>query len=105
MIITGGYNVYPIEVENVIAAHPSVLEVCVFGVPDEKWGDAIHAAVVPRGGQTIDPDELRDWCRDKMSKFKVPKTIEVRDQLIRGATGKILKRAEIDRRVQMLGAD
>lgn len=104
MIITGGYNVYPIEVENVIAAHPSVLEVCVFGVPDEKWGDAIHAAVVPRGGQTIDPDELRDWCRDKMSKFKVPKTIEVRDQLIRGATGKIQKRAEIDRRVQMLGA-
>lgn len=102
MIITGGYNVYPIEVENVIAAHPAVLEVCVFGVPDDKWGEAIHAAVVPRAGKTIDPDELLDWCRGKMSKFKVPKTVEPRDQLIRGATGKILKRAELDRRKKML---
>ena len=101
MIITGGYNVYPIEVENVIATHPSVLEVCVFGMPDDKWGEAIHAAIVPRNGKTIDAEEIRDWCRGKMSKFKVPKSIEARDQLIRGATGKILKRAELDRRVQM----
>ena len=105
MIITGGYNVYPIEVENVIAGHPAALEVCVFGVPDDKWGEAIHVAVVARSGHTIDPDELREWCRGKMSKFKVPKTVEVRDELIRGATGKILKRAELDRKVQMLKAE
>jgi len=104
MIITGGYNVYPIEVENVIAAHPSVLEVCVFGMPDDKWGEAIHAAIVPRAGKTINAEEIRDYCRGKMSKFKVPKSIEARDQLIRGATGKILKRAELDRRVQMFKA-
>lgn len=100
MIITGGYNVYPIEVENVVAAHPSVLEVCVFGVPDEKWGEAIHVAVVPRNGCSVVESEIRDWCRGKLAQFKVPKSVEIRDALIRGATGKILKRAERDRFVQ-----
>lgn len=83
MIITGGYNVYPIEVENLIATHPAVLEVCVFGVPHDKWGDAIHAVVVPRATHSIDPAELIDWCRGRIAKFKVPKTVEVRDALIR----------------------
>ncbi len=100
MIITGGYNVYPIEVENVIAAHPSVLEVCVFGVPDPKWGQAIHAAVVPRQGCTIDIVQIRAWCTDRMARFKLPKSIEVRGALIRGATGKILKRAEQNRYIE-----
>ncbi|WP_457848592.1 AMP-binding enzyme, partial [Staphylococcus aureus] len=81
--ITGGYNVYPIEVENLIATHPAVLEVCVFGVPHDKWGDAIHAVVVPRATHSIDPAELIDWCRGRIAKFKVPKTVEVRDALIR----------------------
>lgn len=97
MIITGGYNVYPIEIENVIAGHPSVLEVCVFGIPDEKWGEAIHVAVVPRKGHTVTESEIKSWCRGKLAKFKAPKSIEIRDALIRGATGKILKRAERDR--------
>ena len=99
MIITGGYNVYPIEVENLIATHPSVLEVCVFGVPDERWGDSIHAAVVPRSGCDIDPDDLMAWCKGKITSFKVPKSVELRDELIRGATGKIQKRAERARRI------
>lgn len=94
MIITGGYNVYPIEVENVIAAHPSVLEVCVFGIPDDKWGEAIHVVVVPRQGCSIEDEEIKSWCRGRLAQFKLPKSIEVRDALIRGATGKILKRAE-----------
>ncbi len=99
MIITGGYNVYPIEVENVVAAHPGVLEVCVFGIPDDKWGEAIHVAVVPRDGCTLAEDEIKSWCHGKVAQFKIPKSVEVRDALIRGATGKILKRAERDRYV------
>ena len=97
LIITGGYNVYPVEVENAIAAHPSVQEVCVFGVPDEKWGDAVHAVIVPRTGRTVTESEIQTWCRGKLAGFKVPKSVELRDELIRGATGKILKRAERDR--------
>lgn len=97
LIITGGYNVYPIEVENVVAGHPSVLEACVFGVPDEKWGEAVHAVVVPRKGCQIDASEIRSWCRDRLARFKIPKSVEVRDTLIRGATGKILRRAERER--------
>jgi len=97
MVITGGYNVFPIEIENVVAAHPSVLEVCVFGIPDEKWGEAIHVAVVPRKGRKVTESEIKSWCRDKLAKFKAPKSVEIRDGLIRGATGKILKRAERDR--------
>ena len=97
MIITGGYNVYPIEVENVIAAHPAVLEVCVFGIPDEKWGEAIHAAVVLRPGEAVRMEEIRAWCQERLASFKVPKSIDFLDSLIRGATGKIQKRAERER--------
>ncbi len=97
MIITGGYNVYPVEIENVIAQHPSVLEVSVFGIPDQKWGEAIHAAVVLRQGCADDSETIRAWCNEKLARFKTPKSIEIRDQLIRGATGKVQKRAERDR--------
>lgn len=97
MIITGGYNVYPIEVENEIVEHPSVSEACVFGIPDEKWGEAIHAAVVVNEGMKASEEEIIAWCRENLTKFKVPKSVEFRDNLICGATGKVLKRAEQDR--------
>ncbi|MEI6722166.1 MAG: AMP-binding protein [Betaproteobacteria bacterium] len=97
MIITGGYNVYPVEVENAIAEHPAVLECCVFGIPDEKWGEAVYALVVARKDRAVSPDELMDWCRERLATFKVPKGIELRTELLKGATGKILKRAERDR--------
>lgn len=98
MIISGGYNVYPIEVENALAAHPAVLEVCVFGVPDPHWGEAVHAAVVLRDGATdIASSDLVGWCRDRLAKFKIPKSVELRDALIKGGTGKIQKRAERER--------
>lgn len=97
MIISGGYNVYPIEVENAIAAHPAVLEVCVFGIPDPHWGEAVHAAVVLRETHKATKEELTAWARERLGKFKIPKSIELRDALTRGGTGKILKRAERDR--------
>lgn len=101
MIISGGYNVYPIEVENAIAAHPAVLEVCVFGIPDPHWGEAVHAAVVLRESHTATMEELTAWARERLAKFKIPKSIELRDALTRGGTGKILKRAERDRFLAM----
>ena len=98
MIITGGYNVYPIEVENALAAHPDVLEVCVFGVPDPHWGEAVHAAVVLRDGVVgTTTADIIAWSRERLAKFKVPKSAELRDALIKGGTGKIQKRAERDR--------
>jgi len=93
MIITGGYNVYPVEVENILAAHPDVAEVCVFGVPDDKWGEAVHALVVPRAGSTVAGEDIRMWCQGRIANFKIPKAIELRESLLRGPTGKILKRA------------
>lgn len=102
MIITGGYNVYPIEVENVVAAHPDVLEVCVFGVPDPHWGELVHAAIVKRPGSGLTQEQVLDWSRDRLAKFKIPKSIEFRDILLRGATGKVQKRAERDRYISQL---
>lgn len=93
LIITGGYNVYPVEVENVIAEHPAVADVCVFGVPDDRWGEAVKALVVLRDPKEITKEELLEFCRPRLSKFKVPKSIEIRQELPKGPTGKILKRA------------
>jgi acyl-CoA synthetase (AMP-forming)/AMP-acid ligase II len=102
MIISGGYNVYPVEVENVLAAHPEVLEVCVFGIPDAHWGESVHAAIVLRPGSSATPADLVAWGRDRLAKFKLPKSVELRDALLKGPTGKIQKRAERDRYLKQL---
>ncbi len=73
LIISGAENIYPTEVENVISAHPDVAEVAVIGVPDERWGEAVKAFVVPRAGRTVDGAELIAWCRGKIAGFKMPK--------------------------------
>jgi long-chain acyl-CoA synthetase len=96
MIVTGAENVYSVEVEGVLAAHPAVSEAAVFGVPDRRWGEAVHAVVVVRPG--VDPAgldaELDRHCRAAIAGFKVPKRIEVRTEpLPKSAPGKILKRA------------
>lgn len=90
MIITGAYNVYPVVVENVLADHPDVSEVCVVGIPDDRWGEAVCAVVVPSG--PVESEELISYCRQHLAAFEVPKRIEFADSLPRGATGKILKR-------------
>jgi acyl-CoA synthetase (AMP-forming)/AMP-acid ligase II len=95
-IKTGGYNVFPTEVENVLAEHPAVHEVSVFGVPDKVWGDRIEAVVTLKPGTEVGVEALKEFCRDKIASFKIPKNIEIWDELPRGATGKILKRAVID---------
>ena len=93
MIITGGENVYCTEVEEVLYAHPAVLEAAVFGVPDAKWGEAVHAVVVPRPGHEVDGAALIAFCHDRIAGYKTPKQIDVRhDPLPKSGPGKVLKR-------------
>ena len=96
MIVTGGENVYSIEVEEVLARHPAVVECAVFGIPDEQWVEAVHAVVVVGGPEQVSAelaDELRDHCRAAIAGFKVPKRIELRTEpLPKSGPGKIQKR-------------
>ncbi|ANY09884.1 long-chain fatty acid--CoA ligase [Pseudonocardia sp. HH130630-07] len=92
MIITGGENVYPIEVESVLSEHPDVADVAVIGVPDERWGETVKAVVVAREGATIDPEALLDWVRPLVAGFKRPRSVEIVAALPRNPSGKILKR-------------
>jgi long-chain acyl-CoA synthetase len=91
MIVTGGENVYCSEVEEALFRHPAVAEAAVFGIPDERWGEAVHAVVVPR--EAVSEDELREHCRALIAGYKVPKAIELRaEPLPKSAAGKVLKR-------------
>ncbi len=92
MIITGGENVYPAEVESAIYGHPQVLEVAVIGIPDERWGEAVKAICVAKPGTQVDPASVIAWTRDRIAPFKVPKTVDVIAALPRNASGKILRK-------------
>jgi fatty-acyl-CoA synthase len=91
MFITGGENVYPAEVENVLCDHPAVAEVVVVGAPDETWGEVGRGFVMLKSGATADEVELRAFCRSRLAGYKVPKTIAVVDDLPRNALGKVQK--------------
>jgi fatty-acyl-CoA synthase len=92
MIISGGENVYPAQVENAIFGHPDVLEVAVIGIPDATWGEAVKAVCVPKPGHEIDPQSVIDWARERIAAFKAPKSVDVIAALPRNASGKILRR-------------
>lgn len=92
LIISGGENIYPAEIERVLAEHPQVLDVAVIGVPDERWGEVPKAVVVPRPGAVIDPQALIAWCRERIAGFKCPKTVDLVEALPRNPTGKVLKK-------------
>ena len=92
MIISGGENIYPAEVEAVLAGHPAVAEAAVVGRPDPTWGEAVHAVIIPQAGADASPEEIISWCRDRLAHFKCPKTAEFADSLPRTTTGKVLKR-------------
>ncbi|HEY7068579.1 MAG TPA: AMP-binding protein [Acidimicrobiales bacterium] len=91
VIISGGENVSSIEVEDTLFSHPAVAEVAVIGVPDEKWGETVKALVVLAPGATADEQELIEHCRGRLTHFKCPTTVELRDALPRTATGKLQK--------------
>lgn len=91
MIITGGENVYPAQVEDVLAAHPDLAEVAVIGVPDERWGETVRAVVVPREGAVVDPANVIAFARERLAHFKCPTGVDVVAALPRTATGKVRK--------------
>ena len=92
MIISGGVNIYPAEIEAVIHEHPGILDVAVFGIPDDEWGERVHAVVQPKHGVTLDLDELRTFVDERVGGYKRPREYEVRDELPRTDSGKLLKR-------------
>lgn len=92
MVISGGVNVYPAEVEGVLEQHPDIGEVAVVGVPDREWGERVRAFVVPRAGATLDEGELKAFARERLGGPKVPRDFVVIDALPRNPTGKVLKR-------------
>jgi fatty-acyl-CoA synthase len=92
MIITGGENVYPVEVEQALFGHPAVDDVAVIGVPDEKWGETVVAVVVRSSGGDLTGESLIAWVRDRLAHFKCPQRVEFVAELPRNATGKLLKR-------------
>jgi acyl-CoA synthetase (AMP-forming)/AMP-acid ligase II len=92
MIVSGGENVYPAEVENAVMGCPGVADVAVIGVPDPKWGEAVKAIVVKAADADVTPDQVIAWARERIAGFKVPKTVDFADELPRNPSGKILKK-------------
>ncbi|MFF3985916.1 long-chain fatty acid--CoA ligase [Streptomyces sp. NPDC001797] len=91
MIISGGENVYPAEIEDLLLGHPGIAECAVIGVPDDKWGEVPRAVVVPREGTVLDPDEVLASLTGRLAKYKLPKSVVLADELPRTASGKLLK--------------
>ncbi|MFO1329595.1 MAG: long-chain-fatty-acid--CoA ligase [Rubrivivax sp.] len=92
MIISGGENIYPAEIENTMSSHPAVAEVAVIGVPDARWGEAVKACVVLRAGHALEPAELIAWTRERLAHYKCPKSVDLVATLPRNPSGKLLKR-------------
>jgi long-chain acyl-CoA synthetase len=93
MIIAGGFNIYPRDIDEVLYQHPKVMEACSIGVPDEYRGETVKAFVVLNPGEQVPEQELIDFCRKKLAPYKVPKIIEYRESLPKSAVGKILRKA------------
>lgn len=91
MIISGGENIYPAEIEDLLLRHPDIVECAVIGVPDDKWGEVPRAVVVPREGAGLDSDEVLAFLAGKLAKYKIPKSVVIAAELPRNASGKLLK--------------
>jgi acyl-CoA synthetase (AMP-forming)/AMP-acid ligase II len=96
MIIGGGSNIYPSEVENVLGGHPAVKDVAVIGMPDDQWGEAVHAVIVRHDGVLATESEILGWCEGRIADYKLPRSIAFIDQtdMPRTAAGKILHRTQ-----------
>ena len=92
MVVSGGENVYPIEVESALSEHPDIADVAVIGVPDERWGETVKAVVVRRPGSDLTEEQLLDWAKERVAGFKRPKSVDFADELPRNPSGKLLKR-------------
>ncbi len=92
MIISGGENIYSVEVERALTDHPAVMDAAVFGIPDDKWGESVKAVVELSAGQQTSPEELIAWCKEKLAGYKCPRSVEITEELPRNPTGKLLKK-------------
>jgi long-chain acyl-CoA synthetase len=92
MVISAGYNVYPVEIDNLLFDHPGILEACCVGIPDDYRGESLRAFVVLREGETLNSEEVIAFCREKLAPYKVPKEIVFMDELPKTVVGKILRR-------------
>ena len=97
LIISGGFNIYPREVENAICRHPGVHEAVVFGVPDEKWGEAVNALVVLKEGHQLTVSDVQEFCGKEIAGFKRPKHVEFIIELPKNSRGKIMRKEIRDR--------
>ncbi len=92
MIISGGENIYPAEIESVLYKHPKILEAAVIGVPDDEWGESVKAVIVLREGETATPEEIISYCREHLAGYKIPRSVDFVNELPKTDTGKILKK-------------
>jgi long-chain acyl-CoA synthetase len=102
MVIAGGYNIYPVELDNVLFDHPKILEACTVGIPDEYRGETIKAFIVVKEGETLTEDEVTQYCKENLAAYKVPKIIEFVDDLPKTTVGKILRRKLRDMEVEKM---
>jgi acyl-CoA synthetase (AMP-forming)/AMP-acid ligase II len=103
MIISGGMNIYPAEIEAALYEHPQILDAAVFGIPDDEWGESVHAVVQAKAGEGLDLDDVRAFLEPKLAGYKRPRSYEIRDQLPRTDSGKLLKRVLRDEHWQQDG--
>jgi long-chain acyl-CoA synthetase len=92
MVIRGGENIYPKELEDTLYAHPKILEIAVIGVPDEKYGEEVMACVVPKPGSGLTEEELKTFCRENMASYKVPRYVKFLDFIPKNIIGKVTKK-------------
>ena len=97
MIVSGGENVFPAEIEELLMKHEQISEAAVIGIPDEKFGARLKAIVVPRNGAQLSEAEVRDYVKDNLARYKIPRDVEFVAELPRNTTGKVLKRELMDR--------
>ncbi len=91
MIISGGVNIYPAEIEATLAAHPAILDVAVIGVPDDQWGESVKAVVSLRPGKSAGAADLIAFCAERLADYKKPRSVDFVDELPRNPAGKLLK--------------
>ena len=92
MVVSGGENIASVEVENVLVTHPAIFECAVIGVPDDKWGERVHAVISLHEEGSVTPEEIMEWCRDKIAGFKRPRSVDIVDEIPKNPSGKTLKR-------------
>ena len=92
MIISGGTNIYPAEIEAALEQHPGIYDVAVFGIPSDQWGEVVHATVVRSPGSPLTREEITAFAREHLAGYKVPRSVDFADELPRTGSGKLLKR-------------